>query len=78
MDWFLYDNGLRRGRVKEKVQGVYNQNQRLNHIITSCKKLKKIRPNLTNLYFISATFRMYSFSPFLSFKDDKIKVQVLQ
>ena len=60
MDWFLYDNGLRHGRVKEKVQGVYN------------------RPNLTNLYFISATFRMYSFSPFLSFKDDKIKVQVLQ
>ena len=38
---------------------------------------KKITTNLTNPYFISATFRTFFFSLFSSFDDEKIKVNVL-
>ena len=41
-------------------------------------KSKKNTTNLTNPDYISATFRTCFFSPFLSFNDEKIEVQVLQ
>ena len=41
-------------------------------------KSKNITTNLTNPYFILATFRACFFIPILSFNDEEIKVQVLQ
>ena len=55
-----------------------NQNERKDHIITYCKKIKKITTYLANQYFISTTFRTCFFSQFSNFNDEKIKVQVLQ
>ena len=40
--------------------------------------IKKTTTYLTNPYFISLTVRTYSSSPFSSFNDEKIKVEVLQ
>ena len=37
-------------------------------------KSKKITTNLTNPYFISATFRTCFFDPFSNFNDEEIKV----
>ena len=39
----------------------------------TCKKFKKSLTNLTNQYFISATFRTCSFISFSSFNDNKIR-----
>ena len=55
-----------------------NQNERKDHIITYCKKIKKITTYLANQYFISTTFRTCFSSQFSNFNDEKIKVQVLQ
>ena len=44
----------------------------------ACVKRKRITTNLTNPYFILATFRTCFFSPFSSFNDEKIKLQGLK
>ena len=54
-----------------KLPLIKNSQRKLNFV-------KSITTNLTNPYFISATFRTCFFTPFSSFNDEKIKLQVLQ